>query len=907
MVLNDLDELLYATVLQQKLKVNDMSYLNKLNEMTLSSRRDFLKASAALAAVAASSQMLSGCSNTVVNNTSESMQDVAEWRTGACWHNCGGRCLNKVLVKDGVVIRQKTDDTHEDSPDCPQQRGCLRGRSQRKQIFAEDRLRYPMKRKNWSPDNPNGDLRGTDDWERISWDEALDYIANGLKNAKEKYGNRSILLEGADSSDSGEMARVLALYGGYSGTWNTNSFGGWIKTPFIIGFNHDGIWDQTVNDRYDLRNCETIVMLSMNPSWSALGSQTWNYWQAKKAGAKFICIDPFYNDTYALLDAKWLPTRPATDTALLLSLAYAMLEQDDEKHLIDWDFLNRCTVGFDADHMPADAKENINFKDYVLGMYDEQPKTPEWAEEICGVSADDIRSLAVEMGKDNKVAFICGMASARTHNADSLPQLVMTIGAMGGHMGKSGHMTGSTMHATSGNGGPALIQAGSDGVDAITNPVDDYINGQDLPRAILEGKYRWTGKGPIYPRKLTDMGEERDIDIHVIYHYRCAGLQTIDGQPQQIEAMKKPDMIVSHAQFYTTNARYSDIILPVTTEWENHASMTGGTLVHSSNREMMIVYQHVIDPLYEAKSDGQIALELGKKLGLDEEQIAPISEDQAFYNKLASMKKLDDDGKTLVNAVEITADDINELNAVGEPQDGALPWKELKKRGVYQVERHQGDNYGYIAFEDFRKDPEGNPLDTPSGKLEIYCQTLADKINGMGYSTISPIPTYIEVEDGYTKTFSDWGNQVKGEYDKQIICLKYPRRAHTVFDNIPWLREAWSNPVFVSQQDAEQAGIADGDTVLVSSPYGGRILRNACVTGRMRPGVIGVPHGAWVKIDESTGIDVAGSDNMITHAIPTGCGVSGFNSNIGKIEKWNGEPLGSDVDQELRIPLKDGE
>lgn len=117
-----------------------------------------------------------------------------EWKTAACWHNCGGRCLNKVLVQDGVVVRQKTDDTHEDSPDYPQQRGCLRGRSQRKQVFAEDRIKYPLKRAGWSLDAPNGELRGKDEWERVSWDEALDLVAQGLTRAKEQYGNRSILL-----------------------------------------------------------------------------------------------------------------------------------------------------------------------------------------------------------------------------------------------------------------------------------------------------------------------------------------------------------------------------------------------------------------------------------------------------------------------------------------------------------------------------------------------------------------------------------------------------------------------------------------------------------------------------------------------------------------------------------------
>lgn len=67
-------------------------------------------------------------------------------------------------------------------------------------------------------------------------------------------------------------------------------------------------------------------MMAMNPAWSAAGSQMWNYWQAKAAGAKFIVVDPMYSETAATLDAEWIPIRPATDMAFLLGVAYAMLE-----------------------------------------------------------------------------------------------------------------------------------------------------------------------------------------------------------------------------------------------------------------------------------------------------------------------------------------------------------------------------------------------------------------------------------------------------------------------------------------------------------------------------------------------------------------------------------------------------
>lgn len=824
------------------------------------------------------------------------------WITAACWHNCGGRCLNKALVVDGVVVRQKTDDTHEDTPDFPQQRGCLRGRSQRKQVFGADRLKYPMKRKNWQPGggaNARGELRGQDEWERISWDEAITYIADEMKRIKENYGNRAIFIPKGD-----EIMRTAGLFGGFCGYWNTNSFGSWAFTPRTVGFFLD-VFDQTVNDRLDMRNCETIVMLSMNPAWSAQGSSSWHYMQAKKAGAKFIAIDPYYNETYSLLEADWIPVRPCTDTAFLLSLAYVLITEDDPETnpLIDWDFLNRCTIGFDEEHMPEGEDPKGNFKDYVLGTYDGVPKTPEWAEELTGAAPEKVRELAEAMGKDHKVAFYAGMASGRTRNSDNLPQMIMTIGAMTGHMGKSGHMTGSTMHATSGNGGPALVKVGGSGLPAIPNPVDDCINANQAWDAILTGKYNWTGSGGTHADNQYMQGEEREIDIHMIYQGGFAMLQTNDGMAKGIEATRKVDFVVSNAQFLTTNAKYSDIVLPVVTEWEKVGGFMGGNLRHTGNREMLITYSQVTEPLYECKSDQEVAMLIAEKLGIDPKEVYPFDDTQQYFNTMATCQVIKEDGSGYENLVAVTEEEIKELGVEGEPQEGRISMTEFREKGIYQVERKEGDPYGYIAYEKFREDPEANPLaSSESGKLEIYSKKLADRINSMGYSEIRPIPTYIEVQGGYTHTFKDWEKKEKGEYPFQITNPHYLRRSHTVFDNVTWMREAYENPVFLNASDAKERQISEGDTVLITTPYG-KTLRNAFLTERYMPGVIGLPHGAWVDVDEDTGIDKAGADNYISGQLPQGAGISGFNTNIGQIEKYTGEPLGRDVDVPQRIPV----
>ena len=402
-------------------------------------RRSFLKTTAAVAGVAAVAGTAVTGTLAPVAEAGELAAEESVFHSG-CRGNCGSKCHMDVTVREGKVVKVAAAQYPE--ADAQWRRICVKGYTQPQRLYDPDRLKYPMTRKHWSPEEPHGELRGMDEWERISWDEALSYVADGLKQAKERYGNRSILLSGGAASSHTQVARPLGLFGGYTEYWNTNSFGSWTIGPRLFGL-HAGVWDQTVNDRYDLRNCQTIVMLSMNPAWSAMGSSTWGYWQAKANGARFICIDPFYNDTYSLLGAEWIPVRPGTDTALLIAVAYAMLQLDERESLIDWDFLDRCTIGFDADHMPEGENQQDNFKDYVLGTYDGVPKSPEWAANICGVSVDQIEMLARAMTKQDKVAFLCGMASARGNNVDNLPQMIMALGAMGGHMGKSGHMTGS--------------------------------------------------------------------------------------------------------------------------------------------------------------------------------------------------------------------------------------------------------------------------------------------------------------------------------------------------------------------------------------------------------------------------------------------------------------------------------
>ncbi len=351
-----------------------------------------------------------------------------KWVPVVCWHDCGGRCALKALVVNNKIIRVKSDDTHKDTPDFPQQRACVRGRSQRMQVCAPDRLKYPMRRKHWTPGGGDKSLRGKDEWVRISWDEALDIVVSELKRIKGQYGNESFF------SPGGEIKRTLNLYGGCVDSWSNDSLGSWMGSGKQIGLyakkpNNGFDWIGCIGDRMDMRNSQLVVMWGVNPAWSSPGSPTYNFLQVKKAGARFIFIDPFYSSSAAVLADDWYPVRPGTDHAMILGMMHTLLDEDNPVNnpLIDWDFLNRCTVGFDRDHMPEGVDPSENFKDYLLGKNDGQPKDAVWASEICGIQADRIKdagegdwqykksSIAYELGSCQGKQ--CGFLAAGIHDS----------------------------------------------------------------------------------------------------------------------------------------------------------------------------------------------------------------------------------------------------------------------------------------------------------------------------------------------------------------------------------------------------------------------------------------------------------------------------------------------------------
>jgi anaerobic dimethyl sulfoxide reductase subunit A len=195
----------------------------------------------------------------------------------------------------------------------------------------------------------------------------------------------------------------------------------------------------------------------------------------------------------------------------------------------------------------------------------------------------------------------------------------------------------------------------------------------------------------------------------------------------------------------------------------------------------------------------------------------------------------------------------------------------FKKEGFYKVNLPEP----HVAFRQQIEDPSNHPFPTPSGKIEIYSQHLAN----MDHPGLPPIPKYIE-------TWESRSDPLTKKYPLQLITTHFLRRAHTQFDNLPWLREIQTQAISIHPADASARNILDGDPVRVFNDRGEMILP-ARVTERVMPGVVDLPQGAWFDPDKN-GIDRGGSANVLTRDEPSPGGALPSNTALVQVEKVGG-------------------
>ena len=726
-----------------------------------------------------------------------------------CSSHCGGTCILKLHIKNGIITRIETDDGEE-----PQLRGCLRGRAYRQRVYAPDRLLYPLKR--------IGE-RGEGKFKRISWDEAIDTVASELVRVRDTYGPASILNiimggDGGSINTTHQMSKVLTLAGGFTSTWGLTSFGGGVYTQEATYGTH-----YTANDRDDLVNSRLIIMWGWNPTTTISGTNTsWYLAQANEAGAKTISVDPRYTDSTATFAHQWIPIRPGTDGAMLLAMAYVMLKEN----LQDQKFLDTYTVGFDK------------FKDYVVGNHDGIAKTPAWAEAITEVSTATIEKLARQYATIKPAALMAGIGPGRTAYGEQYHRIAITVAAMTGNIGvHGGDAAGRAWEATLGGYPYEMPRESLLGMKphkmsrdvGATNPVDDQAPPppEGAPTGYQASRVHYCDV-PDFIEKGKAGGYPADCKLIAIVN--CSYVNAFPNINRIAQALKsdKVEFIYTQEQFMMPTAKFADIVLATSTYMEKN-DIARGTGVPFYG-----YVKKAIEPQGESKSQFEIAALLAARLGIS-----------GFGDQTAEER-------------------LGEMVENSEIPD----YEEFKRKGIYRIKRSEP----YVALKKEIEDPANNPFPTPSGKIEIYSQQWAD----LNIPELSPIPKYFE-------SWESRNDPLAAKYPLQLITPHFKRRANSQFDNIPWLRELEPQTVTINAKDARARGIKNGDMVRVFNDRG-EVIVPAKVTGRIMPGVVDVPHGAWYDPDQN-GVDKGGNPNVLTKDARSPGGAFTYNTGLVQVEK----------------------
>jgi len=560
------------------------------------------------------------------------------------------------------------------------------------------RVRRPAIRRGWlerGPDTEPGG-RGREPFVEVSWDEALDRAAAALGQVRARHSNTAIFGGSYGWASAGrfhhalsQIHRFLNQFGGYTTSVNSYSTAAaQVIIPHVLGRPFLDLLDTSTAWPVIAYHSTLLVMFGGIPLKNAqvngggVGRHVTRGWleRCRDAGAGFINISPLKDDAAPFLSAEWLPVRPNTDTALMLGLAHTLLSEG----LADQAFLDRYSVGFDR------------FAPYLTGASDGQPKDAAWAAAITGISADRIRALARQMA-NNRTMITLAWALQRGDHGEQPFWMAAVLAAMLGQIGLPGGGVGYGYAAEGSIGNPVRRVSGPT-LPQGENPTGSFIPVARIADMLLApgGAYDYDGERRHYP------------DTRLIYW--CGGNPFHHHQDlnRLVRAWQRPETVIVHEPWWTATARHADIVLPATTPLERN------DIGRASNDDYLFAMHKAIDPVGEARADHDIFAGLAARLGFAE----AFTEGR---NETEWLRHMYDVFRQQVAQEQIVLPDFDTFWRQG---DIRLP--------VDDSER--------TVFSGFRRDPDGQPLATPSGKIEIFSSRIAS----FGYADCPGHPVWQE-------------------------------------------------------------------------------------------------------------------------------------------------------------------
>jgi anaerobic dimethyl sulfoxide reductase subunit A len=500
--------------------------------------------------------------------------------TSTCGHNCGGRCVVNAHVVDERIVKISTDPARW-QPEMPPLHACARGVGQIERLYHPERLQYPMRRVG---------PRGAGQFERISWDEALDHVAKEMLRIRRQYGNASIV----DASRSGNTSmlhgstvskRFFYKFGGCIDLWSNMSAEAEVFAVRMT-FGAKADYKTAGREPTDYVNSKLILMWGWSPADGTFGTGTQQYLKdAKSRGVRIVCVDPRRTRTSVALADEHIFIKPSTDAAALIAMAYVIVSEG----LHDQAYCDRHVLGFDDAHLPPDAPAGASYKSYLLGLSDGVPKTPEWAAERTGMSAETIRRLAIEFATAKPAALHCGYAPGRTAFGEQFHRAAYALAAITGNIGIVGGNTGVSNGVTG--------RSGIGGLPAGSNPIDARVATPLLADLLARGKAGG------YP-----------ADVKMIYSAGGDLFNQCPNANKMAASLDGVELIVGQDHFLTPTVRQADIVLPATTFWERndvHTPWAGAG-------HYAIFMKQAISPMYECRNDFDIFADLAARVGIND-------------------------------------------------------------------------------------------------------------------------------------------------------------------------------------------------------------------------------------------------------------------------------------------------
>lgn len=701
-----------------------------------------------------------------------------------CTVNCTSRCHLKGTVCDDRLIRVEPGDM-PGRPDYAN--ACLRSMSYIQRMQDENaRVMWPMKR--------IGE-RGEGKFERITWDEAIDTIAEKLNKTIAEKGPAAASFY-SFTGNLGKLSweaptRFAATLG--ATTWDIEGIMG--DHGASMGLNLVYGQQRGAHDSRDYMNSKMLVLWGRNVA-DTHTSELADYIKAHENGAKVVVIDPRQCSSCAFAD-QWIPINPQTDPALALGMMNIIISnnlhdknwianassgpflvryddgqllRNDQGTILVWDSVSNAPVPLGTDG----AKPAITGSYNVAGMAckpafehlmaEVEKYTLEKTAEITGISQDVIQTFAMEYINAKPAGIRMGQGMQRVNCSYSPFRTVATLAGIAGYIGVKG---GGASHA----GGTATTKP----VAGYTGPVYNYSN------------WSATGKkeNQIRSSKLYDaasLGDPVSIDFFWIANSNFINMSP-DSNRIVNEVIPAIDFIVTVDPWWTWTTKYSDIVLPGSTYWEKWDII---------DRSPWVMFnQPAIQPMGESKSDVEIMSLLAKKCGVEQ-----------------YWEKTDEEW-------------IREFVTTDHPAWADFDWqRDVVDQGIYG--RADADYSPAIVFAD-------QVFKTKSKKFEFYTENL--------WEFGEEVPTWQRPAE----------DPREGELAEKypLVFIQYHDRlnVHTQHILNPALTIVQDEPLLqMNPADAEKRGIKHGDIAFVHNDRGFMKIR-VFLTEGIIPGTVATQSG----------------------------------------------------------------